>query len=164
MKHPETIRNKVKLGGILNALLVSWVTMVFGTGFLIFVFAPIKLVKYNSNFIANALRSTWEIGDAMGPAVKISYILLLGLLLLAFKGVVNKTRTFSYLLPIVFAVLSATLVLAFLPAEFSRGYGIGLTGVRFDIGVLPIYFMGAILSGLAFGIVFNGLAEKQKAV
>lgn len=154
---------KGSYGIMLKALLAGWVTMVFGTGFLIFAFAPIEQAKYSPNFIVNSLRTIWEIGDAMGPVVKILYILIFGLLVFAFRKIIEKGRTLSYILAIVFAMMSATLVLAFLPFGFSRGYGIGLTGSRFDSIMTPIYLLGAFLSAIAFSVVFNNLSEKQQA-
>jgi hypothetical protein len=47
-------------------------------------------------------------------------------------------------------------VLASLPAEWSRGFGVGLSGNRFDPGLLAVYLFSAALAGLAFH-----LAEKS---
>ncbi|WP_100335868.1 hypothetical protein [Hymenobacter chitinivorans] len=157
-----TEKNNLGVGALLKALLAGWVVMVFGTSILIFLFAPLEQDRYSSNWLVNSFRTIWEIGDAMGPAVKISYIVLFGLLIFASKSVINRNRRTSYALSIIFAVVSATLVLAFLPADFSRGYGIGLTGARFDTRMLPIYMAGAVLSGVAFSYAVNRLSENQK--
>ena len=46
----------------------------------------------------------------------------------------------------------AMLLLAFLPEAWSRGFGIGLTGARFDPATLPWYLIGGAAAGLAFSL------------
>jgi len=135
--------------------------MIFGTSIFIFLLAPIEHKIYNSNLIINSLRTIWEIGDEMGLAVKISLIIIFGLLVFAFKGILGMNRMTSYALSVIFAIISTTLVLAFLPTDFSRGYGIGLTGTRFDLRMVHIYIMGALLGGITFSYSFNKLSKNQ---
>jgi hypothetical protein len=44
------------------------------------------------------------------------------------------------------------LTVGLVPEFLSRGFGIGLTGARFDPSVLPIYLVGGALGGIAFTI------------
>lgn len=148
---------------MLKALLAGWVAIIVGTSILIYLLAPIEYKIYHPNLVMNFLRTIWEIGDAMGPAVKISLIIIFALLVFIFKHKISSNRIASYGLPILFAILSITLVLAFLPSQFSRGYGIGLTGVRFDSDLIYIYIyiLGAIFGGLAFSYTFNKLSDQR---
>lgn len=142
-------------GKILQSLLAAWVAMIFGTALLIAAFHPVELNVYSSNEVINFLHQTWEVADDMGPAVKISLILVFSLLFLALrKYIINDNRLIVYLINCFLAFASVILVLAFLPAEFSRGFGIGLTGSRFDKQMMPYYLGGALLGGLVFSFSY----------
>lgn len=148
-----------KLSVTLKSLLAAWVTLIFGTSLLLFLFAPVNFKVYNSNYLANLLTSVWEIGDAMGPAVKLSLIALFGTLVFTFQKNGTGEPTYLYLKSIVFALVATLLVLAFLPADYSRGFGIGLTGSRFDGQVLAIYLIGSVLGGAVYAFTFRKLSD-----
>lgn len=59
------------------------------------------------------------------------------------------------------AAAGAAVVLAVLPASLSRGYGIGLTGQRFDSSLLPLYLAGAVLGGVAFAFTLQRLKKTR---
>ncbi|GAB2787396.1 hypothetical protein GCM10027275_35150 [Rhabdobacter roseus] len=142
-------------------MLAGWIVIVFGTSLLIFFFSPLTYETYHSNPILNALRTVWEIADEMGPAVKLSLVLLFGTFVFLFKERIRQDRVLFYASSIGFALLSMLLVLALLPADLSRGYGVGLTGRRFDGKMMPIYATGAFLGGAAFAYMYRRLSASK---
>lgn len=151
-------------GQILKALLASWVTIVFGTSMLIVAFAPIQQKTHFSNKLVNFLIQIWEVADEMGPAVKIAIILLFAIGIFSCrKFLANSNFIFASIISVLFAIVSVFLVLAFLPAEYSRGFGIGLTGTRFDERVIIFYLIGAFAGGLVFTYTYYRLLKKTSA-
>ncbi|SKB68968.1 hypothetical protein [Daejeonella lutea] len=148
------------VGVTLKSLLAAWVTIVFGTSALIFIFAPVDLKLFNSNPLINFLQSVWELGDAIGPIVKIALILIFGILTGIFKNTLNISALQVYSKSAVIGVISVLLVLLFLPVEYSRGFGIGLTDHRLHPNFLPLYLLGAILGGIAYAYTFLRLSRK----
>lgn len=157
-------RTTSNTGQILKALLASWVTIVFGTSMLIVAFAPIQQQTHTSNQIINFLLQTWAVADEMGPAVKISIILLFAICIFTYRKFSAKNNfILSSIISAFFATVSVLLVLAFLPAEYSRGFGIGLTGTRFDEQVIVFYLIGAVAGGLAFSYTDYRLSKKANS-
>jgi hypothetical protein len=115
---------------------------------------------YHKGTLFNSLRNIWEIADEMGPFVNISIVFLFGGLLYIFRKIL-KNR-FFYLTNIISALIAVILVLAFLPENISRGYGIGLTGFRFDPKTFPIYLAGAAFGGTVYSLVNNQQIKKTK--
>lgn len=139
------------LGNFLKSLLFSWVAIVFGTSMLIAAFAPIPIKQYQAQPVLNYLQQCWEIADEMGPVVKLSIIALFSVLIYLFKNyTLRHHNLLAYVTAVVIAISTILIVLAFLPASYSRGYGIGLTGTRFDMAMLPYYLSGALLGGIVF--------------
>ena len=147
----------------LKALLAGWVTIVFGTSTLIYFFTSLEHEIYHSNLLLNILRNIWEIADEMGPAVKLSIVIVLGILVHLFRNTISKSRIYFYLSSIAFAIISVLSVLALLPVNLSRGYGIGLTGTRFDTEMMPVYLIGAILGGIVLAYVYIKLSSQSKS-
>lgn len=52
----------------------------------------------------------------------------------------------------IIGVVSMMLVVAFLPEYWSRGFGIGLNGIRFDTLLTTIYLIGGFLGGIVFSL------------
>jgi hypothetical protein len=96
--------------------------------------------------------ATLSIADEVSPAAKIGFALLLALFLIAARKVTGTSLTAAVAVSIVAASLAMALMLVALPVEWSRGFGIGLTGVRFAPVVTAFYFIGASLAGLAFAL------------
>jgi hypothetical protein len=67
---------------------------------------------------------------------------------------------FFYLTSIFSALIAVVLVLAFLPENISRGYGIGLTGFRFETKMLPIYLVGAVFGGIIYSLLYKQQMKK----
>ena len=111
------------------------------------VFLPSLLIALDRHGLADLPATTWKTADDMGPFAK----LILGGLLIPGFFAATRLRTGPPALRAALAGLAAmTLTLALLPAAWSRGFGIGLTGARFDLQVLPWYALGAAASGLVF--------------
>jgi hypothetical protein len=96
---------------------------------------------------ASLPRRVFEIADEVAPAAKIGFaLLLLGLLLAARRALPpGRAATAADLLAPV-AAMAATLAL--LPPAWSRGFGVGLAGARFDPALTAIYLGGAAAAGL----------------
>lgn len=95
--------------------------------------------------------ATLAVADEVAPAAKIMFAILFALMLLLARRVALSSLL-CVMLDMFIACLSTVLVLAFLPADWSRGFGIGLTGARFAFEPLLIYLGGAMLAGFSFSM------------
>jgi hypothetical protein len=134
----------------LKSLLAAWITIIFGTSALFALTSPINFKTYSDNAFLNFFISTWEIADEIGPIVKISIIIIFAILVSISANFIKHKKNIVYLVNAVLGILSIVIVLGFLPKDYSRGFGIGLTGIRFDNQTLPIYLIGSILGGLVY--------------
>ncbi|WP_080238968.1 hypothetical protein [Spirosoma rigui] len=137
-------------GTRLKSLLAAWITMIFGTSALLYLASPINFRTYSENQLLNFFYSTWEIADEVGPVVKLSIIALFALLVSIADRLVSHKTWIRYGVSAGLAVLTTVVVLGFLPENYSRGFGIGLTGSRFDHQTLRVYLIGSILGGLVY--------------
>lgn len=121
----------------LAALLAAWVVQIFGTSALL---APLQ------DGALSTATAIWSIADEVGPFAKIAYVAMLALLLspLRQRQLAAGPAVAIWALASVAAVLA---VLAFLPAHYSRGFGIGYDGARFSSATLPVYAAAAALAG-----------------
>lgn len=96
--------------------------------------------------------TTWVVADEVGPFAKLS----MGALLLAALLLIVRSRATRmpglFLAGLTSGSLSVLIPIALLPDRFSRGFGIGLTGERFDPVTLPIYLFGGAAAGFVFAI------------
>lgn len=130
--------NDLKCSG--PAWLFGWVTAVF---------LPSLLIAFERHGLAGLPGATWKVADDVGPFAK----LLLGALLMLFFWLATRLRFGPLALRAALAGLAAmALTLALIPAGYSRGFGIGLTGARFDPAVLPWYAIGAVAAGCVFAL------------
>lgn len=90
---------------------------------------------------------TFHVADAMAPLAK---LMLGGLLLPAFllADRLARERRVALALGAVAAMAAMLLTLVLIPADWSRGFGIGLTGERLPPGLLPLYLGGAAVAGI----------------
>ena len=95
--------------------------------------------------------ATFAVADEVSPAAKIGYALLLGSLLAA-AGRIPLGRPLRIATDVLIACAATLLMLALLPAGWSRGFGIGLGGARFDTAATAVYLAGAALSGFTFSL------------
>ena len=103
--------------------------------------------------------TTWKVGDDVAPFAKLSF----GALLLAQFYAVQRMRLDRialYVVAIAAGAFAMAFALAFLPAEHSRGFGISLSGVRFDPTLTPIYVLGGALAGAVFAFALQRCGER----
>lgn len=124
--------------------------LVFGTSALLVLASPLHFKTYSPNALANFLRTTWEVADEVGPLVKISLVVVFALFVIASEKLISPRLANTYGASVLLAILATLAVLSALPATYSRGFGIGLTGNRFDERTIPIYLLGAVLSGIVY--------------
>jgi hypothetical protein len=146
----------------LKALLAGWGTIVFATSILIYIAQPNTGKMYHKNTFINTLRSIWEVADEIAPWIKLSIVIIFGLLTFAFGKFEQKSTLFFYFSSIVFSLVAVLGVLTLMSIDYSRGYGIGLTGKRFDKDMIPIYWCGAVLDGLVYSYTYKRLYNKEK--
>jgi hypothetical protein len=92
------------------------------------------------------------VADEVAPAAKLLFGGLLALFTFVARRLVPLQSYSAVVLDMILALTSMLLVLALLPEDWSRGFGIGLVGTRFAPGATMIYAAGAILSGLVFSL------------
>jgi hypothetical protein len=124
------------------ALIFGWVVAIFLPSALIAMLGVSPLAQGRS-FPA----ATFAVADEVAPLAKIGFMLLLAPALVVARRFLHARRAIvaAYVLLAVAAMLAT---LAFIPAEYSRGFGIGLGGARFSPGPLAIYLIGAAAAGL----------------
>jgi hypothetical protein len=109
------------------------------------------------------LSTTWKVADDVGPLAK----LMIGALLALFNivaFVATLRNSFTHAIACASAgVLAVVLTLLLIPAEYSRGFGIGLTGARIDQSTLPIYAVCGLVAGLVLSAIHRRCAHRQAA-
>ncbi|MCD2323557.1 hypothetical protein LQ953_05950 [Sphingomonas sp. IC-56] len=130
---------------------IAWVL-----GWAVAIYLPSVLIAWDQlggRFdLRRLLADTWHVADAMAPGAK---LMLGGLMLVGFLAAdrFGRNRRVAVVLGAVAGAAALLLTLLLLPAEWSRGFGIGLTGERLPRGLLPFYLGGAAVAG-----VFNALS------
>jgi hypothetical protein len=92
------------------------------------------------------------VADEAAPAAKIGFALLTGLFLFAARKAIRAQGPAAVAADMALTILAMLLMLALLPSDWSRGFGIGMTGTRFAGTATLIYLAGAGLAGLAFSL------------
>jgi len=138
----------------LPAWLAGWVVAIFLPSALIAWFglsAPAAAIGTGFDSLP---ATAWKVADDVGPVAK---LMQGGLLLVLFYGVARlRTSALTGCIIASAAGLAATAAtLLLVPADYSRGFGLGLTGLRLDPAVLPHYAIGAVLAGVVFHLGFN---------
>ncbi len=142
----------------LPAWLFAWVAVIFVPSGLIALFSLPGADVSGAEGIVAVAREIFEVADEMAPLAK----LLLGvLLMLALSGVQYVAKPLpAFALAILAAIAAMAATLSLIPVDYSRGFGIGLTGERFDARLLPAYLVGTIFAGLVFAA---SCRRRQKA-
>lgn len=91
--------------------------------------------------------ATLEVADEVAPAAKIGFALVFALLLYVWRRRIGPPALWADILAGCAAMLATA---AMLPEPWSRGFGAGLAGSRFDPVLLAVYALGGALAGLAF--------------
>ena len=107
----------------------------------------------------NLFLDTFEVADEVSPAAKLTYGFLFGaLLMLARAGGAGRKLSVD----VSIGVASIALVVALLPEYLSRGFGIGLTGARFDPLPTAIYLIGGVASGVVFSLTEKKCLSREQ--
>lgn len=109
----------------------------------------------------NLLATTWKVADDVGPLAKIMTGTLLALFSVVAFAVLPRNSLAHTLSCASAGLLAIVLTLLLIPAEYSRGFGIGLTGARIDQNTLPIYAVCGLISGLVLRAVNHRCSGRQ---
>lgn len=142
----------------LLALLSGWVTTVFGASALIVLRSVPNAMTRSGLGSPGWLPATWRVADEMAPAAKLLLVALVAILLwLGERSVPQSPGTdgsarwwWPYVRNGVLGATAMLLTLALVPTTFSRGFGVGLTGARFDPMTLPLYLLSAGLGAIVY--------------
>lgn len=137
-------------------------------GWVVAIFLPSAIIAYLGLSPAAAqigvgfdsiFATTWRVGDDVGPFAKLSF----GALLLVSFFVLYRAHLRGAALlgaSVVCGIVAMLAALAVLPTEVSRGFGIGLSGVRFEPALTAIYVLGGGLAGAAFTFALQRCGER----
>ena len=126
------------------AWVFAWVAAIFIPSVAISVLGLSPLANENDLF-----GGIVAVADEVAPAAKLSFAVIFACLLLVARA---ARPTPGAKLDSILGTISILVVLALLPSEWSRGFGIGLYGTRFAALPTAIYVIGGLSSGLVFSI------------
>lgn len=127
------------------AWMLGWATAVFAPSALIAALALSPVVTGQNLFL-----DAFEVADEVSPAAKLLFgALFAGALIMAQRLGAGRSMMINAAL----GMVSILAVIALLPQAWSRGFGIGLNGIRFDPLPTAIYLGGGLLSGVVFSIL-----------
>lgn len=132
------------------AWIAGWVTAIFLPSILIAyagLSAPASAIGQGFEKLP---ATAWKVADDVGPAAKLILGGLLGLLFFAAERLRARRALTRYIASIVGGLIAVPATLLLVPSEYSRGFGVGLTGARFDAATLPLYLIGGATAGLIF--------------
>lgn len=108
----------------------------------------------------NLFLDTFQVADEVSPAAKLTYAVLFGALVMSARaGGAGRGVSINVLV----GVISIALVVALLPEYWSRGFGIGLKGVRFEPLLTAIYLIGGFASGVVFSLLEAKCLSRDQA-
>ncbi|BCW89605.1 hypothetical protein sos41_27710 [Alphaproteobacteria bacterium SO-S41] len=146
------------------AWIVAWAMGVFGSSALIAYFglsAPAALIGTGFDRLP---ATTWAVGDEVGPVAKLLFGALLALAFFATQRLSPDRAPIRYCANAVAGIAAMAGALALIPADYSRGFGIGLTGARFDPASLPLYVISAAAVGLVFTAALRTCQRRRRAI
>lgn len=126
------------------AWVFGWVTAIYLPSFSIALLSLSPLASGGNLFV-----DTFQIADEVAPAAKLAFAVIFGGGLVGMRMAGANHR---WLVDALFGMASMLLVVAFLPADWSRGFGIGLNGIRFEMVPTTFYLVGGFLSGVVFSL------------
>ncbi len=137
----------VTLKCFFGAWIFGWVTAIFVPSALIALaeLSPLAAGK-------GILSGTLAVADEVAPAAKLGFGTLTAAFMLIVRWLLPVRGVSAVAIDMLLAVIVMLLILALLPEQWSRGFGIGLMGARFSPGATLIYLAGALLSGLVFSL------------
>ena len=132
----------------------GWVTAIYLPSFSIAVLSLSPLATGDNLFL-----DAFAVADEVSPAAKLAFAILFG----GFLLIARLAGAHRWLIDAALGVVSMLLVVAFLPEQSSRGFGVGLNGTRFDMLPTLIYVVGGFLSGVVFSFsAARCLARSQR--
>lgn len=137
------------------AWVLGWTTAVYLPSLLITLLSLSPLPS-----VGNLFLDVFQVADEVSPAAKLTYGILFGALAMSARAG-GASRGMPINVPI--GVISMALVVALLPEDWSRGFGIGLSGVRFDPLPAAVYLAGGIASGIVFSLVEAKCLSRNQA-
>lgn len=131
----------------LTAWILSWAVAVFLPSILIAYLGLSPAATELGSGFARLFETSWKVADDVAPAAKlmIGGIMLAGLV--AADRLSTAPRAVKVVVGFIAGLLAVFVTSAFLPADFSRGFGIGLAGLRFDPTLTALYLTGGALGG-----------------
>jgi hypothetical protein len=123
---------------------LGWATAVYLPSFVIALLSLSPLEPGGNLFV-----DTFEVADEVSPAAKLTYAILFGVFVMTARA---GGAPSGLSINILIGVVSMALVVALLPEYWSRGFGIGLNGIRFDLLPTAIYLIGGFASGVVFSL------------
>lgn len=145
------------------AWIVSWFTAVFAPSLVIAYLGLSKAAAAIGTGFHRLPASTWKVADDIGPVVKLMVGALLLICLLAFGRIAGVSRGMRPVATAAIGVAALAITVSLVPATFSRGFAIALTGNRFDTLITPIYLAGGALAGLMFALSFDRCSRRRRA-
>lgn len=124
------------------AWILAWATAIYVPSVLI---ATMSLSPLATG--ENLLVDAFQVADEVSPAAKLTFAALFGGILIALRLGGARRRA---LVDAGIGVFSMLLVVAFLPESWSRGFGVGLSGTRFEMLPTAVYLGAGVLSGVVF--------------
>lgn len=145
------------------AWLTAWVTAIFLSSALMAAFGLSIPARGIGQELSDLPAATWKVADDVGPAAK----LLLGFILLIVMPLSNRSfrraKSVQLIGNAAAGAFAMTATLLLVPSTYSRGFGIGLTGARFDGATFPLYFLAGIAAGIMFTIATRRCQAKNAA-
>lgn len=123
-------------------MVIAWIVALYFPSFILAATGAVSTLD-------GILAATWALADRVGLPAKAMLALLTAALLLAARRLPLGPRLRLAADGLLGAV-AMFLLIALLPAAWSDGIGVGLTGRRFDPATLPAYLAGGLLAGLAY--------------
>ncbi len=126
------------------AWIFGWVTAIYVPS-LVITLAGLSPLTTGHNFFGDV----FAVADEVAPAAKLAFAFLFAsFLILAAKF--GSTR--ATVVHMALGAVAMLLVVALLPQQWSRGFGVGLAGTRFAALPTAIYIGSGLLSGLVFSL------------
>ena len=146
---------KIPLKCLFAAWIFAWVTAIYLPSALIATTGLSPLAEGRG-----LLAGTFAVADEVSPAAKIGFALLFVGLAFAARRLAAPRAAAAVALDMLAGALAILAMLALLPADWSRGFGIGLSGSRFAPVPTAIYLTSALLSGLVFAFSAGRCARR----